>query len=250
MEPEIIYGDFLRGPSTNLRSATRSPDLTNEKHVSQQEEAISRLGGERDLKNCSDLCKGCREIAFDKVLRPSRAPPRGSVEYELCSLAHVRPGSACSMCQFLWSVRADPHESLEMGTLGACAPEKYQRAFRLGESEPLEDDKHPILFFVNSHRKQFEWQAKSFGVEHESSTGERARICETPEQIRWDCVQQWIKYCQEHHIDSCGQAPLVPSLSVIDCQTRRIIRLPSDYTPYLTLSYVVSLAFAPPSGHG
>src|SRR3569833_2663823 len=61
-----------------------------------------------------------------------------------------------------------------------------------------------------------------------------------PSSVDFDTLRSWLRECAMTHGKPCGreeEAPFVPDLRVIDCDSRRIVGLPGGHR-YVTLSYL------------
>jgi hypothetical protein len=58
--------------------------------------------------------------------------------------------------------------------------------------------------------------------------------------IDWNHIKTWVAFCREHYGYVCRQGGSISRLTAIACETMNIDPLPTEDTPYLTLSYLVS----------
>jgi hypothetical protein len=98
----------------------------------------------------------------------------------------------------------------------------------------------PWGYVVRSAEDDGDWEAYSSAVGQPALMRGRAV---TP-LLNPALVRVWIDFCRDHHHDTPGcarQAPLVPGLRLIDCETRCIVSAEDIGDPnieYVTLSYV------------
>jgi hypothetical protein len=66
--------------------------------------------------------------------------------------------------------------------------------------------------------------------------------------VEWDRVREWNSFCKTHHRNICVRRHLspLPGLRVIDCKTRKIIKIRNPSIEYVALSYVWGVGEAAP----
>lgn len=61
-----------------------------------------------------------------------------------------------------------------------------------------------------------------------------------PDKIDYGVISGWLSFCKERHTQLCHRRGdnRIENLRVIDCVTRKLVRLPSEEAEFVTLSYV------------
>jgi hypothetical protein len=190
------------------------------------------------LDTCSAdqiICERCCYIDFAQIVSSHNSDRDTGIGYDICSLEYVNPGSGCSLCRFLFSMKQDQaSESMLRHSL---------RAYSAGKRVLGTKAENDVVLFSVVESKEFSWThierffypSSSLDSGKPSSTTFRA----TSAIIEWRHIKDWITFCQEHHGELCKQNVHVSGLQVLDCETSQVVELPSSNTPYITLSYVV-----------
>jgi len=198
---------------------------------------LPRLEPSKIVLDKSKLCDGCQKIDFDSICAAS-----SNTQYKVWNLDHVYRTSDCGLCSFLVAIAdlPDPNQAqLQLYTVSA-------RRVLSCRSNDLEDI---VLFTVQPETTEGRTPASSgkksnvyFVLQKEDCPYEKNRINfrNTTEYINWDVLRKWTDFCDDQHLEICDQinTPSVPGLVVIDCESRRLQKLPCSYMPYLTMSYV------------
>lgn len=198
------------------------------------------------------LCNGCKGIDFDRI-QSWHDPVYDLVNgYKTYDLSHVDPESKCRLCTFLFSMRQDDSylKNLNLHHLRGYSAINRQKNFNpsyLPEEYKFEEI---VLLAViaddavvsgDKNWSQFE---RSFALEVKHRTraapDDSFPVRDTSREIDWGRIKNWITLCEQRHGPLCNGQMSTPSLTVIDCQARKIVPLPDSRTAYATLSYVVS----------
>lgn len=206
----------------------------------------------QDLEARTDLCETCRSIDFDVYFERSVQPYSKNLFADLyrwstlCYLSHITPLSGCSLCDFIFNLREDGMDLKELRCFEVvgfsftgyfCPPTSH-------EKQPFPGSQNVFAFgLMDSSQKYLEprYALRSFTVEDcrkEAGGGRLTRIRKTSGQIEWHNLKEWLRYCENHHQEFCLSGEFVPGLTVIDCNTSQIVKLPSKDAPYCALSYL------------
>jgi hypothetical protein len=185
----------------------------------------------------SSLCIHCSKINFDKIFDVGMNDEVYGRAKTVCSLHHVTSSSQCCLCQLFETMKqGKPGKKPRLCDLVALSAVKTFQVDRNSTQDSVILGVHPSKFWDRPSRNggQSRWILQSLN--------EPSRISgrSISEKIDWKMVKSWKIFCDNHHSKFCSknEGPLVPGLKVLDCQTRRIINLPTLRDEYVTLSYV------------
>jgi hypothetical protein len=168
--------------------------------------------------------------------------------YKVCELGYLDPKSTCRLCQFLMQIARGRQSTSkepknEYGHL-------VLRAYSARNLFALENGsiKNATVFTVDSGTPYVGNDGHYFGLSKWATAPESISLGfrNTSEHVDWAVVKRWMTFCKEHHYSKCARTDQqeIPKLTVIDCESRRLIWLPgsdsltTSTAPYITLSYV------------
>lgn len=215
-----------------LNSTTKSPRLHR---------ALRKLPGYRfrgSDQGCSIFASPLKNIFY----------PLRDTQIAVCSLSHVDAGTDCPLCDFFSDMKS---KLSEIGGLSHGLYSISARKFEsLDQSQNWSPELDAVLFYVNQSLSKF-ILGPTFEVVEKSNAKLRSRklVLDSSGPIDWNQIKGWLLHCNnthgignltQQHDKACQAVDFCPNLKVLDCETRRIVDLPSDSTPYVALSYLVS----------
>jgi len=228
------------GPAKVLVSGGSRKRQLEQHHINSASKATRR----KYISSKFVICDICQKLDFAEIL--SNHSPEMDIRdgYEVYDLSYVSSKSECRLCDFLLRMKQGASSSKKLHGYQLRA---YSARKRLLGVDNLQDfgkvNYYVVCAVVSSKGKKFMKDLKRvFTIESNENSKQEGlmRFKDTSNKIDWDHIKTWISFCQQHHTNLCRPAGTVPGLTVIDCETN-IVPLPTDDTPYLTLSYVVSL---------
>lgn len=185
-------------------------------------------------------------------MSPYSQSERTRRRYEVpLDLSYVNSDSDCELCRFLLKMQpGDPDlRSLKGFQLRAYSAQKrLVGVARMGTFTRLDDRKLLAVVPKGARSTTLKNQRSVFTVQklftvQRCDGNDRQYVLgfkDTSADIDWDGIKSFLAFCQDHHHNLCHRSMPVPQLTVIDCDDRKIVQLPTDQTAYVTLSYVVS----------
>lgn len=175
----------------------------------------------RDVPSRHRLCRRCSRIDVDGVLSRKHKTYVGQHVKRLGPMSTWAIGS-CRLCDLLATTLSpeDRRHADTVYTLRSFSSTR-SRAMGLNSIDTGMMRLHPGGTLIIPQRPGAAW----------------VRIL-SPDQIDFEIIKNWLGLCYEMHTETCGlktNSP-VPSMKLIDCETRHIV--PAADHPYVCLSYV------------
>ena len=185
-------------------------------------------------------CAKCSVIDLDAAFNKEIAALANS-PVSICSVDHVGRGSACPLCQFFIEMKPiGSLTSLAGYSLVALAASKvFGIQFRGFTDVPL--------FAVHGTGERGN-HTKKIVMKLAPEDPNSVSVRKVATMVEWDRVKAWLSFCKAHHTSVCSRRHLspLPGLRVIDCDTRKIIKIRNPSIEYVTLSYVWGAGEAAP----